>query len=165
VNQNRSQKIIIKGVTPILFMNFKTINIGSLIRQRVEDCGIEKERIGKYFKCSEGKIEEMYQSENLNTDILLKWSKLLKYDFFRIYTQHIILFAPQNVNHISDLHTNHSKMPEFRKNIYTKELIDFILEIIETGEKSINDVINEYKIPKTTVNRWLYKYSKRRGRP
>lgn len=107
----------------------------------------------------------MYQSENLNTDILLKWSKLLKYDFFRIYTQHIILFAPQNVNHISDLHTNHSKMPEFRKNIYTKELIDFILEIIETGEKSINDVINEYKIPKTTVNRWLYKYSKRRGRP
>lgn len=158
-------KIIIEVIIPILFMNFKTINIGSLIRQRVEECGIEPERIGKFFKCNEEKIEEMYQSENMNTDILLKWSKLLQYDFFRIYTQHLILFAPQNVNHILHLNTDHSKMPEFRKSIYTKELIDFILEIIETGEKSMSDVINEYKIPKTTLHRWLYKYSNKQARP
>jgi hypothetical protein len=28
----------------------------------------------------------MYEQQDLSTDILLKWSKLLEYDFFRLYS-------------------------------------------------------------------------------
>ena len=48
--------------------------------------------------------------------------------------------------------------PQFRKNIYTKEIIDFILEQIETKQKTIKQVIEEYKIPKTTLYKWISKY-------
>lgn len=75
-------------------MNFKTINIGTLINQRVTESGIEMSRICNFLKCSEEEIKEMYAQKNLPTDILLKWSKLLDYDFFRIYTQHLILYSP-----------------------------------------------------------------------
>ncbi len=33
----------------------------------------------------------MYKQKNLDTEMLLKWSKLLEYDFLRIYSQHLIL--------------------------------------------------------------------------
>lgn len=51
-----------------------------------------------------------------------------------------------------------SGLPTFRKNIYTKEVIDFILELIETGEKTKAQVIQEYNIPKSTLHKWIYKY-------
>jgi DNA invertase Pin-like site-specific DNA recombinase len=53
-----------------------------------------------------------------------------------------------------------SSLPEFRKNIYTKEIIEFILELIKTGKKSKYQIVNEYKIPKTTLYRWIEKYMK-----
>ena len=36
-------------------------------------------------------------------------------------------------------------LPQFRKNIYTKEIIDFILEQISTKKMTINEVIEKYK--------------------
>ena len=101
-----------------------------------------------FFNCTEDEVIEMYQQENLPTDILLKWSKLLEYDFFRIYSQHLILYAP-----IKSENTNREKslLPQFRKNIYTREIIDFILERIRTNEMSKNEVIERYRIPKTTL--------------
>jgi len=100
----------------------------------------------------------MCRSDSLDSDHLLKWSKLLEYDFFRIYSQHLILYSPQ-----SSSKSNHSKLektslPQFRKNIYTKEIIDFIIELIETKKKTKTQVIKEYKIPKTTLYKWIAKY-------
>lgn len=40
-------------------------------------------RICSFFNCTEDEVIEMYQQENLPTDILLKWSKLFRYDFFQ----------------------------------------------------------------------------------
>ena len=51
-----------------------------------------------------------------------------------------------------------SALPQFRKNIYTKEIIDFILERIENGEMTKNQVIEQYGIPKTTLYKWIDKY-------
>ena len=137
-------------------MNFKEIHIGKMLKTAVTESGIEMSRICNFFNCTEDEVIEMYQQENLPTDILLKWSKLLEYDFFRIYSQHLILYAP-----IKSENTNREKslLPQFRKNIYTREIIDFILERIQTNEMSKNEVIERYGIPKTTLYKWISKYS------
>ena len=69
-----------------------------MIEKRVTESGIEISRICNFMKCTEEEIQEMYTQGNLSTNILLKWSKLLEYDFFRIYTQHLILYAPTSAN-------------------------------------------------------------------
>jgi len=142
-------------------MKFKNIHIGSIINQRVTEYGIEMPRICNFFKCSEEEIEKMYNAESLDCQILLRWSKLLGYDFFRIYSQHLILYSPQiNVKETAISNTAAIQPPQFRKNIYTKELVDFILELLETKEKTKQQIIDEYKIPKTTLYKWIEKYKK-----
>jgi len=141
-------------------MNFKDIHIGDLISQRIKDSKIESSRICNFLKCPEEEIKKMYQAKSLDTETLLKWSKLLEYDFFRIYTQHLILYAPP-ASAENELKQNKSQLPQFRKNIYTKEVIDFIIELINTGEKTKLQVIKEYRIPKTTLYKWINKYQKK----
>ena len=138
-------------------MNFKSIHIGILINKAVTESGIEMSRICNFFNCTEDEVIEMYQQENLPTDILLRWSKLLEYDFFRIYTQHLILYAPPSAKE-QDSKTEKSSLPQFRKNIYTKEIITFILEQIDSGAMTKIEVMEQYKIPKTTLYKWIDKY-------
>ena len=138
-------------------MNFKKIHIGFLINQLVTENGTEMSRICNFMKIQEEEIQKMCQSKSLDTEVLLKWSKILDYDFFRVYTQHLILYSPQSV--IEQTSENKkSTLPQFRKNIYTKEVIDFILEQIFTGEMTKNQVIERYNIPKTTLYKWISKY-------
>ncbi|MDH1881831.1 transposase [Empedobacter sp. GD03797] len=139
-------------------MTFKEINIGQMIEKAVTESGIEMSRICNFFKCKEKEVTEMYQAKSLDTEILLKWSKLLEYDFFRIYTQHLILYAPP-VKQEENENNKKSSLPQFRKNIYTKEIIDFILEQISNGKMTKNEVIERYRIPKTTLYKWISKYS------
>lgn len=138
--------------------NFKEIHIGKLIKTRVEECEIEITRICNFFGCTEREILDMYEANDLKAGDLLKWSKLLEYDFFRIYSQHLIFFAPpSNINYNIPVKAN-SELPRFRKNIYTKEIIYFILEKINKGDKTKEQVIKEYRIPKTTLYKWISKY-------
>lgn len=141
-------------------MNYKDIHIGTLINQAVTESGVAMPRICNFFKCNEDEILEMYKQENLPTNILLKWSKLLEYDFFRIYSQHLILYAPVSapIENTVKQKSKKTTLPQFRKNIYTKEIIDFILEQISTKKMTINEVIEKYKIPKTTLYKWISKY-------
>lgn len=101
----------------------------------------------------------MYNCENLETDVLLKWCKLLDYDFFRIYTQHLILYSPPFSSGYKKPEKSNLTLPKFRKNIYTKEVIAFIIEMVETGTKSKQEIIEGYRIPKTTLYKWLSKYN------
>ena len=110
-------------------MNFKDINIGQMMEILVTENGVEISRICNFMKCSEEEIQDTFFQEDLPTDILLRWSKLLEYDFFRIYSQHLILYAPPSAYPKEEKQKNKkSALPQFRKNIYTKEVIDFILE-------------------------------------
>lgn len=138
-------------------MNFKEIHIGKMLKIAVTESGIEMSRICNFMKIQEEEIEEMYQSKSLDTEILLKWSKLLGYDFFRVYSQHLILYAPSSAIEEKEKSLK-SSLPQFRKNIYTKEVIDFILEQISSGEMTKNRVIERYRIPKTTLYKWISKY-------
>ncbi len=145
-------------------IDLKNIHIGALIRKGVEERNIEISRICNFLKCSEEEIMEMYEAKDLSTATLLRWSKLLEYDFFRIYSQHLILYAPQgNINYNNVSNKKKSGLPQFRKNIYTKEMIDFILEMISSKEKTLTQVAEEYRIPRTTLYKWIDKYNKNRG--
>ena len=137
-------------------MNFKNIHIGQMIENGVTESGIEISRICNFFKSSEDEIHKMFQQKSLDTDILLKWSKLLDYDFFRVYSQHLILYAPPSAEQQDK--KGKTALPQFRKNMYTKEVIDFILEQIKTGKQSKREIIEKYRIPKTTLYKWISKY-------
>ena len=139
--------------------NFKSIHIGKMIENTVAESRIEISRICNYFKCSDDEIVKMYQSKSLDTEILLKWSKLLQYDFFRIYTQHLILYAPTSAK-AENTKKQKPVLPRFRKNIYTKEVIDFIIEQIDTEKMTKKQIIERYNIPKTTLYKWISKYKK-----
>ena len=139
--------------------NFKNIHIGDFIKKRVAELNIENSRICNFLNTTENEIEKMYQSEDLNSAILLRWSKLLEYDFFRIYSKHLILYSPPSSFNPTDVRGKRSNsLPNFKKNIYTIDIIHFILERIETGKKTKQDVMNEYRIPKTTLYKWMEKY-------
>lgn len=140
-------------------MNFKEIHIGKLIRQKVAEENIDISRICNFLKCSTHEVNEMYAAKSIESEILLRWSKLLSYDFFRIYSQHLLLFSSQKKDSKTSI-SGKSALPEFRKNIYTKEIIDFILDAVRSGEKTKQQIIDEYKIPKTTLYKWISKYNK-----
>lgn len=142
-------------------MDIKNIMIGNLIEIKCKESGISKERIRNFLKCDEAEIQSMYESNTIDTGYLLRWSKLLKYDFFRIYTQHLILYAPVSDNDKKSKVNKVSVLPQYRKNMYTRDIIDFILELLETNQKTKRQVIEEYRIPKTTLYKWLAKYQKK----
>lgn len=129
-----------------------------MLKMSVTESGIEMSRICNFMKCEEEEVKQIYLQENLSTDILLKWSKLLEYDFFRIYSQHLILYAPVSADN-ENTKTQKTNLPQFRKNIYTKEIIDFILEQVSSGEMTKTQVMEKYKIPKTTLYKWISKYN------
>ncbi|SFT75442.1 hypothetical protein SAMN05421857_3046 [Chryseobacterium formosense] len=139
-------------------IDFKNIHIGEMIEKRVQETNIDVNRICSFLKCTENEIQQMYTSKSIDSYTLLRCSKLLKYDFFRIYSQHILLFTSSSRK---EKNTNEkSSFPEFRKNIYTKEIINFILETVNSGKMTKKEVINTYKIPKTTLYKWINKYNK-----
>ncbi|MCY1660207.1 transposase [Chryseobacterium sp. SL1] len=143
-------------------MNYKKIHIGSLIEKRVKDLKISTNRICTFFKCSKEEVQNIYLSENISVDNLLKWSKLLKYDFFRLYSQHLILYSPPTrADEIIHSKVMKTSLPEFRKNLYTQEIIDFVLELIESKEKTCQQIIDDYRIPKTTLYKWISKYKEK----
>ncbi|WP_228443197.1 transposase [Chryseobacterium nematophagum] len=143
-------------------INFKYIHVGSLIQRKVLENGLSLSFLCKTFNCSEKEVSDMYTAETLDTEILLIWSKLLGYDFFRIYSEHLILYSPQTRVNTKDSEkvTIQKKKGEFRKNIYTRGMIEFILESLELGEKQYKEVLQVYGIPSSTLNKWMDKYKK-----
>lgn len=133
----------------------KRIHIGHYIHQKVIENKIDITRICNFFNTREEEIQSFYESEDINTTDLLRWCKLLEYDFFRIYTGHLILYSPPSKN----ANSTPSDLPVFKKNIYTNEVIDYLLELISKKKKTIPEVIERYKIPKTTLYKWIKKHN------
>lgn len=136
-------------------MNIKNIHIGELIQKRADEMQISIRRISEFMGCDEEEINKMYQCHGMEVSVLLRWSMLLKYDFFRIYTGHLILYAPSSKT--SKRTINKQTQQIFRKNIYTHEVKNFIMEKIFTNQMTVQEVIHRYRIPKTTLYKWLKK--------
>ncbi|WP_317043359.1 hypothetical protein [Chryseobacterium joostei] len=85
----------------------------------------------------------MFLQKQTDIAALLKWCKLLEYDFFRVYFQHLLLYSPPaRHNYGTVIKEKESQLPKFRKSIYTKEVIDFIFESIE-NKKIEEQIISE----------------------
>lgn len=136
-------------------MLYKEIHIGQFIKERVDEQEITMERICNFLNKDDDFVENTYSSKSVDTDILLRWSKLLEYDFFRLYSSHLILYAPPSA--VNKNPNKSEKIPYFRKNIYTQEIKEFIIKRILSGEMTQSEVIKEYSIPKSTLHRWLQK--------
>ncbi|WP_353096201.1 transposase [Empedobacter brevis] len=139
-------------------MDFKTFHIGNLIKERVKEKEIELSRICNFMNFTEDELNEIYTRKSIDSELLLRWSKLLDYDFFRLYSQHLILYAPVKNNNESSKKQK-SISPQFRKNLYTKEVIDYVLSKINRGEMTKSEIIERYQIPKTTLYKWINKYN------
>ncbi|MGE8555487.1 MAG: transposase [Chryseobacterium jejuense] len=142
-----------------VLVDFKDIHMGNLIKLRVSEKKIGLLRICGFLKCTAEDIEKMYISRSIDSELLLKWSKLLEYDFFRIYSQHIILFAPNNSDQEKEQSKEDTVLPNFRKSLYTREIIDFMLNQYNSGNMSRQDIHKRYNIPKSTFHKWLNKYN------
>ena len=143
----------------ILVMNFKEIHIGELIKKIVKEDQLDPYKICNYLEISETELTKIYHSKSLDSELLLKLSKVIKYDLFRVYSQHLLFYAPTNNNQHATRKID-SKIPVFRKSIYTKEIIDFVLELIENKTKTHTEITELYGIPKTTLHNWVKKYNK-----
>lgn len=137
--------------------NLKDIFIGKYIEERVKETEISMERIMKFVGVEENELRQIFEAKSVDTNTLLRFSKILEYDFFRLYSQHLIFYAPVAAIN-PEPKEKKTNLPQFRKNIYTQEVIDFVLRLIRTNEKTISQVIEEYRIPKSTLYRWISKY-------
>lgn len=127
----------------------------------MQKCGVEIERAAAFLKVEEEEVEYMYTQKSLDCEVLLRWCKLLKYDFFRIYSQHLILYSPQDTNKSNRKKKINTGLPLFKKNIYTQEVIFYLVDLVESGKKTYKQIQDEYNIPSTTIFRWRDKYAKK----
>jgi hypothetical protein len=142
-----------------MILDLKNIHLGILIQQRIKELDIDSRRVCKILSCSEKELKSILSDSSLNSDIILRLSILLEYDFFRIYSQYLILYAPPARLNKESVNQIKSSLPKYRKNIYSKEVVEFILEQINSGTKTKAQVIDEYRIPKTTLYKWFHKYN------
>lgn len=138
-------------------LNKNNIKLGSLIASRVAKSGIDMQRICNFFKLPVKDIEKMYEAATIDTHLLLKWSKLLEYDFFRLYSQYLFFDQKGKVKHYDSIK---STLPQFKKRLYTQDTIDYILNFIITGKKTPTQIMDEFSIPKVTIYNWLRKHKK-----
>ncbi|WP_353050521.1 transposase [Chryseobacterium sp. ISL-6] len=124
----------------------------------MSELNIDESRICAFFSLTSQEISSMYREEDMDSKYMLMWSKLLEYDFFRLYSQHLILYAPQSG--ILGSARKSTSLPVFRKSLYTKEMIDFIVELLQTKQKTESEINKQYNIPRTTINKWRKKYGK-----
>lgn len=138
-----------------VLMNLRDIHIGSLIKAKAEELEVPTARIMNFLTCTEAEIQEMYGQESMETRKLLRWSKLLRFDFFRIYTGHLILYSPPSKTDRAI--QREGSVLVFRKSVYTEEVKSFILNKILSEQMTATEVLTKYKIPKTTLYKWIKK--------
>ncbi len=134
----------------------KKINIGKMIEEACDAMQIKEERIEIFFSMPYAEVKKMYQQEHLCTNMLLKWSKLIKYDFFRVYSGHLI-----NYHGISAKLKNEKSFIDsgiqIKKNLYTPEIKEFIIQKVQSEQMTVNQAIERYGVGRTTLFRWLAK--------
>ncbi|GEN74044.1 helix-turn-helix domain-containing protein [Chryseobacterium lathyri] len=139
-------------------IDFKNIHIGNCIREQVVQKKVSMERMCNFFKTGEEEIIKMYEKKSMDTDFLLKWSKLIEYDFFRVYVNHLLLYdGISNTKNNKNIKQAGDKII-FRKNIYTREIKEFLVGLVTTNQKTVPQIMKEYNIPRTTIYKWLRKH-------
>ena len=138
--------------------NYKDIHIGSIIKELVSAKEIQMTRIENFFKKSEEEILEMYTQKSIDSELLLRWCKLLEYNLFMYYHSHLQLYSPvASTAKAKNQNESEDRVQTFNKNIYTEEVKEFILSLIRENKMTKTKAIQRYNIPKVTLYTWLRK--------
>lgn len=134
---------------------YRDIHIGNFIKQSIVDQSIELTTIQLFFDYTASKIEKIYSSESIPTHELMKWCIFLRTDFFRLYSGHLMLHRGiSGKPKIKKEKTG--EVIKIRKNMYTQEIKQFIVEQIRNKDIKVKEAIIRYNIPKTTIYKWLH---------
>jgi len=137
-------------------INYKEIHIGTHLKEVSKVKEVSISRACQFLKCSSQEIEHMYTKQSLDSNTLLRWCKLLDYNFFMFYNSHLQLFNPSAATaklKVEEVEGDDKKYI-FRKNLYSPEIIDWILGQLRSGELDIKSIMQKYQIPRTTIYRW-----------
>lgn len=141
--------------------SYKNIHIGSQIKTIASLKELSITRACQFLKCSAQEIEDMYAQESLDSNQLLRWCKLLEYNFFMFYHSHLQLYSPSgSLTKLTTKEEQNTEQFSFKKNLYSPEIIAYILDKWNSNELSAKEIIERYHIPRTTLYRWKKKESK-----
>lgn len=142
-------------------MNYKKIDIGKHIEKVAELRGVSLLRACKFFKCNKGDILDMYTKHSLDCELLLKWSKLLDYNFFMFYHTHLQFYKPSAVSaNLKGVQlTENDKSYVFRKNLYSVDVVNWLMNKLDNGELTPKEIMLKYNIPRTTLYRWIRRHN------
>ena len=65
----------------------KNIHIGHVIHAKVKDKGITVTEFAQKINCNRTNIYNIFTRQSIDTDLLLRISQVLDYDFFKLYSQ------------------------------------------------------------------------------
>lgn len=63
------------------------MHIGKLIKQQMEEQGKTVVWLARQLSYSRTNVYKIYEKPSIDTDVLMRISVILKYDFFQIYTK------------------------------------------------------------------------------
>lgn len=138
--------------------SLKDIHIGKIIFTAFSESNLTEDFICEKIKCSSDELQQIYSEKNIDCLMLLQFSKLFRYDFFRIYSYHLCLYSAHSKKNPSDQKADNRLY--VRKNFYSMEIIQFILGLIADGTKTKEQITEDYRIPTTTLHKWIKKYKR-----
>lgn len=136
----------------------RDIHIGNIISQIIIEKKIDINELKARLGMSTRTFNKTLSSRSLDASVMLKWSKVLRYDFFRLYSSHLMLH--HGISNTLSKKTDDVNIQgiHIRKNVYTKEMIQFLINKVRNQEMTAMEIISQYAIPKTTFYKWLQKY-------
>jgi predicted transcriptional regulator len=137
----------------------RNLHIGDIISKIIIEKKMKMADIKSKMCITSKTLNKMLIAKSLDTTHLLKWSKVLRYDFFRLYSSHLMLHHGISNTLTRKTDSLNIQGIHIRKNVYTKDLIQFLINKVQTNEMTPMEVINQYAIPKTTFYKWLQKYA------
>lgn len=136
--------------------NYKDIHIGSIIKELVSAKEIQMTRIENFFKKSEEEILQMYTQKSIDSELLLRWCKLLEYNLFMYYHSHLQLYTPTAAT-TKPKKDSEERVQTFRKNVYTEEVKNFLISLLKDRKMTAAQLMSRYNIPKVTLYTWMQK--------
>ena len=80
-----SDKCTIKTVHVFFMETDNIIHIGSIIRQKLQEQGRSAAWLAKQIPCSRNNVFKVMRKPHISTDLLLRISKILDYNFFNCF--------------------------------------------------------------------------------
>lgn len=66
------------------------IHIGRLIKQKIEERNLTVVWLARHLSCSRTNIYKIFEKYSIDTEVLMKLSTILEFDFFSFYSDELV---------------------------------------------------------------------------